>query len=106
MGVQGAQWRCTWSKQQRSYVYMQLVKLAAIYERCKVSLVPQAVGARAQFAQMRAGMAVDGPEVEAIAANGIALLLDTAIEALSFLDLVATRTDVLTSAQISPDVLR
>lgn len=84
--VHGSRWQCAWTKQQRSYVQAQLVKLAAILERCKDTLAQE--DGRPQD---RRGGGVVG---------GLASLIATSIEALAFLELVAPRAEYLGSGGV------
>jgi len=90
--VHGSRWQCAWSKQQRTFVHGQLVKLGAILERCKDYLVQE----DSRVPEQRTGAAV---------VAGLAALIGTAVEALAFLELIAPRAEYLGTSACPPDAL-
>lgn len=92
--VQGSQWRCSWSRAQRNHVREHVARLHALLERCSGYLV-------ADSAKPGGGSGLS----EADLVVGAKALVATALEALEFLELVASRTDSLTAASLSPETL-
>merc|ERR1712232_433965 len=93
--VEGSQWRCSWSRDQRGYVQQQLVQLLAVLERCQAELsidggyVP------------RAGTSSQQLPAETSLFAGLSILVATSVEALQFLELVAVRASALATAPMS-----
>jgi len=97
--VRGARWQCAWTKMQRSYVQTQMARLAAVLDRVKTHMEPDKRNNRSGVPATSSGTANAASEQDEVAmATALSELLNTAIEALSFLELVAARTDVLSAA--------
>ncbi|CAK0851392.1 unnamed protein product [Prorocentrum cordatum] len=109
--VQGAQWRCTWSRAQRAHVHAQLAALLVTLEGCKAFFDPGSTATGLALSPGGAAPAALGAAVdpsaapEASVAAGLMLLTSTAVEALLFLELVAGQADALSAAPCPPEVL-
>uniref|UniRef100_A0A7S4PT23 Nucleoporin Nup133/Nup155-like N-terminal domain-containing protein n=1 Tax=Alexandrium monilatum TaxID=311494 RepID=A0A7S4PT23_9DINO len=96
--VHGAQWRCTWSKAQRSFIHGQLSRLVTMLEQLKGKL-------GADGPTGKAAAPADGAPAEGQLVADVTLLVATAMQALAFLELVAARTEVLSEAKCAPEAL-
>eukprot|EP00927_Polykrikos_kofoidii_P044247 TRINITY_DN38265_c0_g1_i1.p1 TRINITY_DN38265_c0_g1~~TRINITY_DN38265_c0_g1_i1.p1 ORF type:complete len:1313 (-),score=190.96 TRINITY_DN38265_c0_g1_i1:108-4046(-) len=91
--VEGSQWRCSWSRAQRSHIREQVARLHVVLGRCSSYLAGD--GAKPGGTGLS----------EADLVAGVTSLVATALEALEFLELISARTDSLTVASLSPETL-
>lgn len=99
--AKGAQWRCAFSKPQRSYAQSELSLLKMTLDRCLPRLVRTEPGlADGGFA----GASISQEEVDA--AQGALRIVAASLEALDFLDLLSGCTAAMSSGSCPAEVLQ
>ena len=97
--AKGAQWKCAFSKCQRSYVQSELSLLKTCLDRC----LPRLLRAEPSLTDM--GIMPNSQE-EQDAAHGAAQIVIASLEALDFLDLLSGCTTAMSSGCCSAEVLQ